>query len=103
MRPAIVIDGLLETVMRVKRLFDAVVAVLVATTVLLAGLVIALSMRARRGEILVMQAMGASPWAIRRVLAGEIAAVAVAAIAAGVVAAWAISRTAPDLLRLMVG
>ena len=102
-RPAIVIDGLLETVMRVKRLFDAVVAVLVATTVLLAGLVIALSMRARRGEILVMQAMGASPWAIRRVLAGEVAVVAIAAIVAGAFAAWAISRTAPDLLRLMVG
>ncbi|MBM4105031.1 MAG: FtsX-like permease family protein [Phycisphaerae bacterium] len=102
-RPAEVIDELLATVARVKRLFDAVTAVLVATTVLLASLVIALSLRARRGEILVMQAIGASPWTIRRVLAGEIAVVAIAAIVAGALAAWAISHTAPDLLRLMVG
>jgi len=102
-RTAEVIDELLATVARVKRLFDAVTAVLVATTVLLASLVIALSLRARRGEILVMQAIGASPWTIRRVLAGEIAVVAIAAIVAGALAAWAISHTAPDLLRLMVG
>lgn len=102
-RPAVVIDGLLATVVRVKRLFDAITLVLAVTTVLLAGLVIALSLRARRGEILVMRAMGASPWTVRRIVFGEIVAVVLAAVAAGAVAAWALSHAAPDLVRFVTG
>lgn len=102
-RPAEVIDELLATVARVKRLFDAVTAVLVATTVLLASLVIALSLRARRHEILVMQAIGASPGTIRRILLGEVLAVLVAAAILGAATAWAVARAGPDLLRLVSG
>ncbi len=102
-RPALVIDDLLATVVRVKRLFDGVVAVLVVVTALLAALVIALSIRARRGEILVMGAIGASPWTIRRVLAGEILAVLVAAIVLGAAGALVIAELGAGLIRIAAG
>ncbi len=102
-RPALVIDGLLATVVRVKRLFDAITVLLGTTTILLAGLVIALSLRARRGEILVMQAMGASPWTVRRIVLGEVVAVLLAAATAGAIAAWAAAQAAPDLIRFAMG
>jgi putative ABC transport system permease protein len=98
-RPAIAVEELLGTILRVKALFDAITLVLAATTVLLVGLVVALSLRARRGELRSMAALGASRGTLRRLVIGEILAVLLIAALCGLVGAWAVDRAAPDLAR----
>ena len=99
LRPAIAVEELLGTILRVKGLFDAITLVLGATTVLLVGLVVALSLRARRGELRSMAALGASRGALRRLVLGEILAVLLLAALVGLAGAWGVDRAAPDLGR----
>lgn len=96
-RPAEVIEELLDSVLRLKRAFDAAAAALLATTVVLAALIVALSLRARRGELRSMAAIGAPRRAIVLLVASEIAAVLLLSVILGFAGAKAIERWSPGL------
>lgn len=96
-RPSEAIEELLDSVLRLKRAFDAAAAALLATTVVLSSLIVALSLRARRGELRSMAAIGASRRAIALLLASEIAAVLLLSIALGFAGAKAIERWSSGL------
>lgn len=97
--PAEAIEELLDAVVRLKRFFDAAVAALAAATLLLASLIVALSLRARRGELRSLAAMGVSRAAILRLVAAEVAAVLLLAGALGVAGAAVIERWSPQIGR----
>lgn len=97
--PTVVVGDLLNRVVRVARIFDLVTAVLLAVTLVLSSLIVVLSIRARRSEILVMRAIGAGPWTVRALIAGEVLAVAAAAVAIALAGAWWLRSALPDLVR----
>ena len=72
-QPASVIDGLLDTVFRVKRMLDAVIAVVASATILAVILVFSLSLRLRAKEIETNAMLGCNPSTTVRLLAAEIA------------------------------
>ncbi len=57
-RPVDVVEEMMATVFRVKRLFDANVALVTVSTTLLLGLVVLLSLRMRAGEMRTMHRLG---------------------------------------------
>ena len=72
-RPAEVIDGLLQNIFRIKNVLDAVISVVALATVLAIVLVFALSMRLRQREIQTIFKIGCSRMTIARLLTAEIA------------------------------
>ena len=97
--PTAVVGDLLDRVVKVARIFDLVTVVLVLTTLVLSSTTVVLSIRARRGELLAMRAIGAGPWTIRTLIAGEVLAVVATAMGLGVLAAWWLGAMVPDLVR----
>jgi putative ABC transport system permease protein len=95
--PSEAVEELLDAVLRLKRFFDAAVASLAAATLLLAALIVALSIRARRGELRSMAAMGISRGAIVRLVAAEVLAVLLLAASLGAAGAIAIERWSPQV------
>jgi putative ABC transport system permease protein len=73
--PRAVIDDLLGFVFRIKTLFDALAGLLIGTTSLLVGLVLALSMRMRVDEMTTLQHIGCSRSTVARLHLLELACV----------------------------
>ena len=71
-KPADVIDGLLQNIFRIKKLLDAVILVVAFATVLAIILVFALSLRLRQREIQTIFRLGCRRATIARLLAAEI-------------------------------
>jgi len=72
LRPAEVIDGLLQNIFRIKNVLDAVVSVVALATIMAIILVFALSLRLRQGEIQTIFKIGCSRLTIVKLLAAEI-------------------------------
>lgn len=85
--PRAVIDDLLEVVLRIKSLFDALSVVLAATTAALVALVLGLSTRLRAAEIRTLRRVGCPPWFVPALLGVEFGLV----ILSGVVVAAALT------------
>jgi putative ABC transport system permease protein len=71
-KPAEVIDGLLQNIFRIKNVLDAVIVVVGFATVLAIVLIFALSLRLRQKEINTIFKLGCSRMTIARLLAAEI-------------------------------
>jgi putative ABC transport system permease protein len=71
-KPAEVIDGLLQNIFRIKNVLDAVIAVVTLATILALVLVFVLSLRLRQREISTIFKLGCSRMIIVRLLAAEI-------------------------------
>lgn len=72
LRPAEVIDGLLQNIFRIKNVLDAVVSVVAMATIMAIVLVFALSLRLRQREIETIFKIGCSRLTIVKLLAAEI-------------------------------
>jgi putative ABC transport system permease protein len=71
-KPADVIDGLLQNIFRIKNMIDAVIFLVGFATILAIILVFALSLRLRQREIQTIFKLGCSRMTIARLMAGEI-------------------------------
>ena len=71
-KPAEVIDGLLQNIFRIKNVLDAVISVVALATILAIILVFALSLRLRQREIQTIFKLGCSRATIARFMAAEI-------------------------------
>jgi putative ABC transport system permease protein len=88
-KPAKVIDGLLQNIFRIKNVLDAVISVVSLATALAVLLVFSLSLRLRQREIETIFKLGCSRMTIARLIAAEILIiVAISAVlcAAGITA-----------------
>lgn len=86
--PRAVIDDLMGFVFRIKTLFDSVAWLLIGTTALLVGLVLALSMRLRTDEMTTLRRIGCSKGMVARLHGLEVGSVVLlgAAFATGLLA-----------------
>jgi putative ABC transport system permease protein len=82
---SVVVEELLAYVFRVKALLDSLAAVLGACTVVLTGLVVALSLRLRARELEALHRIGCSRWTTVRLVGAELAVVLL--LSAGLAAA----------------
>ncbi|MBT8332701.1 MAG: hypothetical protein HKO68_19595 [Desulfobacterales bacterium] len=71
-KPADVIDGLLQNIFRIKNMLDAVISVVALATILAIILVFALSLRLRQREIQTIFKLGCRRATIARLLSAEI-------------------------------
>jgi putative ABC transport system permease protein len=71
-KPAEVIDGLLQNIFRIKNVLDAVISVVALATILAIVLVFALSLRLRQREIETIFKLGCSRMTISRLVGAEI-------------------------------
>jgi len=99
--PTRVIEDLLGFVFRIKQFFDSYSVVLAATTVLMATLVIALSMRLRAREMDTLNRIGCSRSTVARLHASEIGIVALLSVALAGVGVLALGLLLPDLSRII--
>ena len=102
-RPTHVIDELMATIVKVKRLFDANVALAALTTALLLGLVVLLSIRMRADEMTTMMKLGCSRGTMLRLQAVELAGILVLSAVLAAVAARAVSQGAMTLIPWLMG
>jgi len=96
--PTEVVAELMEEVLRVKRLFDAVALVLAVVTVLMLVLQLVLSAQLRRGERLTLERIGCSPGAVRSLHGTEILTLVALAAAAAAILVWGAVATVPNLV-----
>lgn len=101
-RPREVMDTLLERVVMVRSYMIAIIAVVSSVTLLTMGLVIALSIRLRRAEIVTISKMGCSRFTIVSILGSQIAIIVCtgAILAAGF--ALLTDAYGPELVKLMI-
>lgn len=86
--PEVVVGDLVAFVFRIKSLFDALTLALGAITVVLTALVLLLSARLRRREMLTLHRLGCSPGTVALLLGGEVVLIALlGALVAGVLLA----------------
>lgn len=98
--PAEVIDDLLAVVFRVKVLFDRFSIVLLASTTLLIGLVVLLTMRLRRREMDTLDRIGCAPRAVAALYALEIGGVVAASVLLAAGSTLLTLFLLPDLVRM---
>jgi putative ABC transport system permease protein len=79
--PASVIDGLLDTVFRIKQMLDAVIVVVASATLLAVILVFSLSLRLRAKEIETNAMLGCNRSTTIRLLAAEISVIGLVSVA----------------------
>ncbi|MGB0767425.1 MAG: ABC transporter permease [Phycisphaeraceae bacterium] len=94
LRPAEVMNELMDLVLRIKRLFGANTALIGVAVVLLIGLVVALSMKLREAERRTLHKLGCGRWLIVQTQAVELAIVLAGAlliVAAGSAAVMIVS------------
>lgn len=99
--PATEVDELFAVVFKVKAAFDAVSAVLLATTATLLLLVALLSMKIRAREMATLHRIGCPRGTTARLYAAELALVLGSAAALALMAAAVLSAWSPDLVRLL--
>jgi putative ABC transport system permease protein len=100
-RPADVIDGLLQNIFRIKNVLDAVISLVVLATILAIVLVFALSIRLRQREIKTIFKLGCSRLTIVRLVAAEISIIVMASglMCTGMV--FLVKVFANDLVRML--
>ncbi len=100
--PETVIDGLLANIFRIKHMLDAVILVVAVATVLALVLVFALSIRLRQREIQTVFRLGGSRLTIARLLAAEIAIIALISAALCAMALLLVGHYSDELVRSLV-
>lgn len=100
--PETVIDGLLANIFRIKHMLDAVILVVAVATVLALVLVFALSIRLRQREIQTVFRIGGSRLTIARLLAAEIAIIALISGVLCAVALLLVHHYSDELVRSLV-
>jgi putative ABC transport system permease protein len=101
-QPLTVVEELMGLIFRVQQFFNANAVLIAVSTVLLLGLVVALSIRLRQAEMETMFKIGCSRGTMASLIIAELAIVfACAAVIAGVLA-WVISQYAGSLVAGLV-
>ena len=100
--PETVIDGLLANIFRIKHMLDAVIVVVAVATVLALLLVFALSIRLRQREIQTLFRLGGSRLTIARLLAAEIAIIALISAVLCAIAMLLVGHYSDELVRSLV-
>ena len=100
--PLDVVDGLLQSIFRIKNVLDAVVVIVGVATVLAVVLVFALSLRLRQREIDTIFKLGCSRLTIVRLLFAEIFIIGLASAALCAVALWLTAQAGPELVRTLI-
>lgn len=99
--PARVVDELLAYVVRIKAVIDAVSVALVVTNVLLAGLILMLSYRARERERRTMSRIGCDRGMIPAVFAAEFGGLALLGLVLAAAFSMGLSAVAPELVAML--
>ena len=100
--PAEVVDGLLQSIFRVKNIMDAVVVLVAAATVLAIVLVFALSLRLRQSEFDTIFKLGSGRLTVVRLMAAEILIIGLVSAVLCAVLLWLGALVAPDLIRALI-
>ena len=100
--PETVIDGLLANIFRIKHMLDAVIVLVAVATVLALLLVFALSIRLRQREIQTLFRLGGSRLTIARLLAAEIAIIALISAVLCAIAMLLVGHYSDELVRSLV-
>jgi putative ABC transport system permease protein len=101
LRPAEVIDGLLQNIFRIKNVLDAVVSVVALATIMAIVLVFALSLRLRQREIQTIFKIGCSRLTIVKLLSAEILIIVAASGVLCAVLLMTVNQFTGDLVRLL--
>ncbi len=101
LRPAEVIDGLLQNIFRIKNVLDAVVSVVALATIMAIVLVFALSLRLREREIQTIFKIGCSRMTITKLLGAEILIIVAASAALCIVMLVVVGTFTNDLVRML--
>jgi putative ABC transport system permease protein len=100
-RPEDVIDGLLQSIFRIKNVLDAVISVVALATALALVLVFALSLRLRQREIQTIFKLGCSRMTIARLIAAEISIIVlVSGLLCGAMI-FLVNQFSNDLVRML--
>jgi putative ABC transport system permease protein len=101
-RPTEVIQGLMENIFRIKRVIDAVIAIVGLATVLAIALVFALSVRLRQRELTTIFKLGCSRMTAVKLIAAEIVIIVLAAgiICAGLL--YIVDANIETLVRMFI-
>ena len=101
-RPSEVIQGLMENIFRIKRVIDAVIAIVGLATVLAITLVFALSVRLRQRELSTIFKLGCSRMTAVKLIAAEIVIIVLASsiISAGLL--YIVDANAETLVRMLI-
>ena len=100
-RPEEVVDGLLQTIFRIKNVLDAVILIVALATVLAIALVFTLSLRLRQREIDTIFKLGCSRMTIARLLAAEIGIIMLVSAAICAVLMFAVEIYSGELVRAL--
>jgi putative ABC transport system permease protein len=101
-RPTEVIQGLMQNIFRIKRVIDAVIAIVGLATVLAIALVFALSVRLRQRELTTIFKLGCSRMTAVKLIAAEIVIIVLAAgiICAGLL--YIVDANIETLVRMFI-
>ena len=101
-KPDDVIDGLMESIFRIKKVIDAVIVIVAIATLLTIVLVFILSLRIRRDEMDTIFRIGCSRMTTARLLAAEILIILVtsAMLCAGLL--WLVHTNSSELVRGLI-
>ena len=100
-KPADVIDGLLQNIFRIKNVLDAVISVVALATILAVILVFALSLRLRQREIQTIFRLGCRRATSARLLAAEIFIIVIMSGVFCGVLIWMVNQFSNDLVRML--
>ena len=100
--PMDVVDGLLQSIFRVKNVMDAVVALVGIATVLAVVLVFALSLRLRQKEFDTIFKLGSSRLTVVRLVFAEILIIGLVSAGLCSLLLWLAALAAPDVVRTLI-
>lgn len=100
--PVDVVDGLLQSIFRVKNVLDAVVAMVGVATVLAVVLVFALSLRLRQREFDTVFKLGSSRLTVIRLVSAEILLIGLVCAVLCSLLLWLTAQAAPELVRALI-
>lgn len=101
-RPSEVMDALLAKVLMVRSYLVAIVLVVSLVTLLTLALVVVLSIRLRRQEIVTMTKMGCSRFAIGSVLGSQVVIILAVSVLLATAMTLVTDAYAPELVRLLI-
>jgi putative ABC transport system permease protein len=100
-KPADVIDGLLQNIFRIKNVLDAVISIVALSTIIAIVLVFALSLRLRQQEIQTIFKLGCSRLTIARLVGAEILIIImISGVLCGAMI-FTVDQFANDLVRML--
>ena len=100
-QPRDTIDGLLQTIFRIKNVLDAVITIVSLATILAIVLVFNLSLRLRQKEIQTIFKLGCSRMTIARLLASEVSIIVMVSAALCSLLMIGVNAYADDLVRVL--